>query len=140
MKHIFLATAALTGMLLFPAAIRAQSAPIRESVTIAADQPIPTIPGKRLVSAVVDYPPDAKSAPHHHAGSAFIYAYVLSGEIRSQIDDEPAHVFRQGEGWFERPGAHHAVSENASKTNPARLLAVFILDADDQHLTTPDSH
>ena len=69
---------------------------------------------KRLVSLIVDYPPGASSASHRHARSAFIYAYVLSGEIRSAVDDEPARVYRAGESWFESPGAHHRVSANAS--------------------------
>ena len=70
--------------------------------------------------------------------SAFIYAYVLSGEIRSQVDSEPARVYRTGESWFESPGAHHRVSANASDTDPAQLLAVFIVDAADEQLTTTD--
>ena len=110
-----------------------------ETVTAVADRPIPNIPGKHLVSVVVDYPAGAASASHRHARSAFIYAYVLSGEVRSQVDDEPAHVYRAGETWFENPGAHHRISQNASDTKPARLLAVFIVDdADKQQLTIPD--
>ena len=112
-----------------------------ETVTVAADNPIPTLPGKRLVSLIVDYAPGGSSAAHHHAGSAFIYAYVLSGAVRSQVDSEPVRVYRAGEAWFENPGAHHRVSANASDTEPARLLAVFMVDAADaQQLTTPDRH
>lgn len=111
----------------------------RETVTIIADKPIPNLPGKRLVSHIVEYPPGGGSAPHRHGRSAFIYAYVLSGAIRSQADDEPVRVYRAGEQWFENPGAHHRVSVNASDTEPARLLAVFIADVADQHLTTPDA-
>ena len=91
----------------------------------------PGQPGHRL-------PPWGASAPHRHARSAFIYAYVLSGQIRSQVDDEPARVYRSGETWFESPGAHHPVSANASDTEPARLLAVVIVDAADKQLTIPD--
>jgi quercetin dioxygenase-like cupin family protein len=111
---------------------------IGETVTIAADQPIPNVPGKRLVGLIVDYAPGGSSMAHRHAGSAFIYAYVLSGEIRSQVNDEPARVYRPGEFWFESPGSHHRVSANASETEPARLLAVFIVDASAEQLTTPD--
>jgi quercetin dioxygenase-like cupin family protein len=114
----------------------AHVAPLGETVTVTTDEPIPNLPGKRLVSLVVDYAPGGRSAPHRHARSAFIYAYVLSGEIRSQVDDEPARVYRPGESWFENPGAHHLVSANASDTEPARLLAVFIVDAVDELLTT----
>lgn len=112
-------------------------AALAETVTVAADVAIPNAPGKRLVSLIVDYPPGASSVPHRHARSAFIYAYVLSGQVRSQVDEEPARVYRAGEAWFENPGAEHRVSENASKTEPARLLAVFIVDAAHEQLTTP---
>jgi quercetin dioxygenase-like cupin family protein len=112
----------------------------RETVTVAADKPIPNLPGKRMVSLIVDYPPGASSDAHRHARSAFIYAYVLSGEVRSAVDGEPARVYRAGESWFESPGAHHRVSANASDTESARLLAVFIVDAADEELTIPDSH
>lgn len=113
-------------------------APLRETVTVAADEPIPNLPGKRLVTHIVDYPPGVSSAPHHHARSAFIYAYVLSGAVRSQVDDEPVRVYRPGETWFENPGSYHRVSENASATEPARLLAVLIVDAADEQLVIPD--
>jgi quercetin dioxygenase-like cupin family protein len=123
-----------------PAAGSTHGAPFRETVTVVANEPIPNVPGKRLVSHVVAYPPGGGSAPHRHSRSAFIYAYVLSGEIRSQVDGGPARVYRAGEMWFESPGAHHQVSVNASASEPARLLAVFIADAADEQLTTPDPH
>jgi len=113
-------------------------APLRETVTVAADESIPNLPGKRLVSHIVDYPPGASSAAHHHASSAFVYAYVLSGEIRSQVGDETVRVYRPGETWFESPGSYHRVSANASDTEPARLLAVLIVDDADEQLVIPD--
>ena len=138
MRRSAFVAAAAAAALVPPAAGSTHAAPLREAVTVAADEPIPNLPGKRLVSHIVDYPPGASSAPHRHARSAFIYAYVLSGEIRSQVDDEPARVYRAGEAWFESPGAHHRVSENASDTEPARLLAVLIVDAADEQLVIPD--
>ena len=98
---------------------------------------LPNIPGKKIVTVVVEYPPGGKSPSHRHAPSAFIYAYVLSGSIRSKVDDGPAKVYEEGEDFFEEPGAHHVVSENASKTRPAKMLAVFIVDAGEP-LTTID--
>ncbi len=137
MKTTLLLVAAVLAV---PAIANAHGGPQRETVTPLADEPIPNVPGKHLVSVVVEYPPGASSVPHRHAGSAFIYAYVLSGEVRSQVDDGPARVYRAGEVWFENPGAHHRVSANASDTRPARLLAVFVVDAADRPLTTPDAH
>lgn len=134
----FFAVAGWLAVLAAPAA--AQTAqPHHETVTPTFQHAIPNIPGKNLLSVVVDYPPGGKTEPHHHAASAFIYAYVLSGAIRSQVDDGPAKVYRAGESFFEMPGAHHRVSENASATEPARLLAVFVVDAGDTPLTTTDS-
>ena len=130
---------AATALALSLVASGAEAAPpAAETVTILANTPVANLPGKRLVPHVVDYPPGGKSAPHRHAGSAFIYAYVVSGEVRSAVDDEPARVYRAGEGWFEKPGAHHVVSENASATQPARLLAVFLVDEGETQFTTPD--
>ena len=93
-----------------------------------------------MVALVVTYPPGAKSPAHHHARSAFIYAYVLSGAIRSQVNDQPAKVYRVGEGFNEVPGSHHRINENASDSDPASLLAVFVVDSKDSPLTTPDQN
>ena len=97
------------------------------------------VPGKSLVGVTVSYPPGAKSGAHHHAKSAFIMAYVISGAIRSQVEGEPARVYHAGETWNESPGAHHTISENASATEPAELLAVFLLDTGDGPFTTADN-
>jgi quercetin dioxygenase-like cupin family protein len=109
-----------------------------EQVKPVFNHVIPNIPGKSMIAAVVSYPPGGKSVAHHHAQSAFIYAYVLSGAIRSQVNDEPAKVYRVGEGFYEVPGSHHRISENASDKEPASLLAVFVVDSKDNKLTTRD--
>jgi quercetin dioxygenase-like cupin family protein len=99
---------------------------------------IPNIPGKSLAALVVDYAPGGASRSHTHAKSAFIYAYVVSGAIESQVKDGPKRIYSGDESWYETPGAHHAVSRNASATEPAKLLAVFVVDTDDKILTIPD--
>jgi len=109
-----------------------------EQVKPVFEHIIPNAQGKSMVAVIVSYPPGGKSAAHHHAQSAFIYAYVLSGAIRSQVGDEPAKVYRVGEGFYEVPGSHHRISENASDKEPASLLAVFVVDTNDKPLTTPD--
>ena len=109
-----------------------------EQVKPVFEHIIPNAQGKSMVAVIVSYPPGGKSAAHHHAQSAFIYAYVLSGAVRSQVGDEPPKVYRVGEGFYEIPGAHHRISENASDKEPASLLAVFVVDSKDRPLTTPD--
>ena len=108
-----------------------------ETITPHFEQAIPNIPGKSLVALIVDYTPGGASPPHIHAKSAFVFAYVLSGEIESQVNDGPKRVYSAGESFYETPGSSHPVSRNASKTQPARLLAVFVVDTNDKALTTP---
>ena len=109
-----------------------------EVITPNFEHAIPNIPGKSLIAVVVDHAPGGASHPHTHAKSAFIYAYVVSGAVESQVNDGPKRVYHAGQSFYELPGAHHAVSRNASATEPAKLLAVFVVDTDDKALTTPD--
>jgi quercetin dioxygenase-like cupin family protein len=134
-----LATLAVA-VLLAPTA-HAEPAPHNDQnavVRIVFDQPT-DVPGKSMETATVSYPPGAGSAAHHHAKSAFIMAYVISGVIRSQVEGEPVRVYHAGETWSELRGAHHTISENASATQPAELLAVFLVDTGDGPLTTDDA-
>jgi quercetin dioxygenase-like cupin family protein len=108
-----------------------------QTVTNNFEAAIPNIPGKSLIALEVDYAPGAASPPHTHAKSAFIYAYVISGAIESKVNDGKTRIFRAGESWSEPPGATHSISRNASKTEPAKLLAVFVLDTNDKPLTSP---
>jgi quercetin dioxygenase-like cupin family protein len=108
-----------------------------ETVVPKFDQAIPNIPGKSLIAVEVDYAPGAASPSHTHAKSAFIFAYVLSGEIESKVNDGETRIYKAGESWSEAPGARHQISRNPSKTEPAKLLAVFVVDSGDKPLTTP---
>jgi len=89
---------------------------------------LPNVPGKTLTLVEVDYRPGGFSAPHRHQASGFVFAYVVSGTIRSRVEGGPLRVYRAGQSWTEPPNAHHLVSANASKTTPARLIAYIIAD------------
>lgn len=97
------------------------------SDTLVFTQPLPNVKGKTFTSVIVYFPPDARAAPHRH-GSAFVYAYVLEGTVRSQLAGEPVRTYHQGQNWVEQPGAHHLLTENTSPTKPAKLLVIFISD------------
>jgi quercetin dioxygenase-like cupin family protein len=107
-------------------------------VTQIFDRELPNVPGKSLRAVLVEYGPGASSPSHRHPRSAFIYATVLEGEIRSKVNDDPERVYKAGEAWTEQPGDHHKVSANASATKPARLLAIFVVDAADKEIVIPD--
>src|ERR1700757_1798923 len=107
-------------------------------VTLVYQHQLPNAPGKSIKGVLVEYGPGGYSPAHTHAKSAFIYATVLEGEIRSKVNDGPEKVYRAGENWTEMPGDHHGVSANASTTKPAKILAVFVVDDRDQVLTIFD--
>jgi quercetin dioxygenase-like cupin family protein len=132
-----LAVTAMLAALAVPGAALAQTAP-GHAISPAFREAIPNIPGKSITAIVVSYAPGGKSPSHRHARSAFVVGYVLSGAIRSQVDDGPVQVFHAGERWTEQPGAHHRISENASTTESAKLLAIFVADTNDSELTTND--
>jgi quercetin dioxygenase-like cupin family protein len=73
----------------------------RDTITRAFSEAIPEISGKSINAIVVTYQPGGKSPPHHHARSAFVIGYVLSGSIRSQVNGGEIHVFHAGEHWTE---------------------------------------
>jgi quercetin dioxygenase-like cupin family protein len=107
-----------------------------DDVKLIRAEKLANVPGQTLSVVTVDYPPGGKSRRHHHAGS--VYAYVLSGAVRSESSATgPVKVYKAGESFFEPPGSTHLISENASATKPASLLAVFIAD-DGAQLTTYD--
>lgn len=95
-----------------------------EEIAIVQTRPIPEIPGKQVILATVHYKPGTKSAAHVHPGSVF--AYVLEGQVVSQLDGGAPVTYRAGQSWYEAPGEHHMVSRNASKTEPATLLVWMV--------------
>ena len=125
-------------VLLLLASLLAAPAARAATVVPVLDQLLPNVPGKRMSVITVSYAPGEASGPHRHAESGFLYARVLSGHIRSQVEGAgPVRVYGPGEGWTEGPAAHHLVSGNASASEPASLLEVFVAD-DGAVLTKPD--
>ena len=106
-------------------------------VTLVFDHALPNVPGKSMKGVLVEYGPGVKSSAHMHPKSAFIYATVLEGAIRTSMNDGPVVIYRAGQNFPEMPGDRHTLDENASKTEPAKLLAVFVVDTDEKDLLTP---
>ena len=106
-------------------------------VTLVYQHELPNVPGKSIKGVLVEYGPGGYSPGHTHPKSAFIYATVLEGEIRSQVNDGPVTVYKAGQSFSEMPGDRHSISANASETQPARLLAVFVVDTNEKDLTIP---
>jgi quercetin dioxygenase-like cupin family protein len=133
-------TRLIGGIFLAALALTSASAddPARK-ITVVFDHALPNVPGKSMRGVLVEYGPGASSPAHRHPNSAFISATVLEGAIRSKVNDGPETVYHAGDSWAEMPGDHHAVSANASDSEPAKLLAVFVLDTNETKLVTDDA-
>jgi quercetin dioxygenase-like cupin family protein len=114
----------------------AQSAPAHE-VDVGREEVIPLIrqalsdaPGKNAVMVTVNYAPGQVSVAHYHPGSVF--AYVLEGEVISQLEGQPPKKYKAGDSWYEPPRAKHLISKNASATQPAKLLVWLLLGERDK--------
>ncbi|WP_223448724.1 MULTISPECIES: cupin domain-containing protein [Pseudomonas] len=103
-----------------------------EKVTVLQDEMLKNVPGKKALMIEVDYQPGQSSIAHKHDGTTM--AYVISGEITSQVKGQPAKTYKAGEFWYEPAGSEHLVSKNASATQPARLLAFMVLATDEKVL------
>ncbi len=139
--------AATTFLMLASGSANAQSS-TNKSVTFAGaknakvtqvyQHAVPGIPGKAIKGVLVEYGPGGYSPAHTHAKSAIIYATVIEGSVRSQVGNGSVTTYQTGQNWTELPGDHHRVSANASETQPAKILAVFVVDDVDPELTIPD--
>src|SRR5215471_12634243 len=124
----------LAALLLAADSVAAQSAPANAKTLFQHDLPQVNLNGWSATAVEVSYAPGAGSAAHRHPGITI--AYVLEGEIRSKVGDDPERTYGAGEMFLETPGQLHAVSRNASDTRPARLLAILLAEKG-QALTTP---
>jgi quercetin dioxygenase-like cupin family protein len=127
----------LLATLPFGSALADAPKPESAKTTLVYQHQLPNVPGKSIKGVLVEYGPGGYSPGHTHAKSAFIYATVLEGAIRSQVNNEPVTTYTAGESFSELPGDIHRVSANASETTPAKLLAVFVVDTNEANLTTP---
>ena len=101
----------------------------REEIKVLYDYEIPNAPGKSIVGLQLDYMPNGFTPPHRHGG-ATVVAVILEGEILSGMNGNPPQVYQPGQTFLERPGCHHTVAENNSRTEGAKVVATFVMDTE----------
>ena len=128
MKALHLVAAALA----FSLSASAMAHDPTEKITVLQDQLLKNAPGKKAMMIEVDYQPGQSSIAHKHEGTAM--AYVLDGEVISQVKGEQAITYKKGQFWYEPAGSEHLESKNASSTKPARLLVFMVMAPNEQVL------
>ncbi len=79
---------------------------------------------RNVQAVVIELGPAGGAPPHRH--DVAVLAYVLEGIVENQFDGGAILTHRPGDSWWEAPGTVHNVARNASKTERARLLVVYI--------------
>jgi quercetin dioxygenase-like cupin family protein len=90
-------------------------------------QAIAEFPGHEVTMTTLDIPPGGGSMPHRHP-TTHNFGYVLEGAYRIKLDDGAERVLSKGDTFYEAPNQLHAVSRNASTTEPAKVLVVGIAE------------
>lgn len=130
-KYLVIITAALMA---WNASAHDGHATGQEKRALLQHKSLPDAPGKQGIMATVHYAPGQASVAHEHPGSVF--AYVLEGEVVSQMEGGEPVTYKAGDSWYEPPHAGHLVSRNASQTKPATLV-VFLLSNEGEELSKP---
>ncbi len=99
-------------------------------------QTLPDVAGREVIMITLDIPPGGGSPAHRHPG-AHNFGYVLEGAYKIKLDNGPETVLTKGQTFYEAPGQLHAVSANASNTEPAKVLVVVVNEAG-KPLTVPE--
>jgi quercetin dioxygenase-like cupin family protein len=81
---------------------------------------------KEGLMITVDYPPGGSSGIHRH--NAHVFVYVLQGALVMQVKGGPLTTVGAGQSFYEGPDDIHAVSRNASTTEPAKFVVFMVKD------------
>ena len=97
-------------------------------VAMLFKQDLADMPGKAGQLLTVEFAPGEVSAAHRHNAHTFVY--VLEGSVVMQVQGGEAKTLTSGQTFYENPDDIHTVANNASDTEPAKILVFFIKDSD----------
>ncbi len=102
----------------------------KDRARVLLSTPIPALDGAHVKTTLVEvnYGPGEASPPHTHPCA--VVGYVVEGSLRMRVEGQPEKLYSVGESFYEAPNGVHAVSANASATQPAKLIAYFVCDHD----------
>ena len=126
LSYVALLIAMLSATAALPALSQQPTPATRVSTLLK--QAIAEFPGREIMVITLDIPPGAGSPPHRHPGH-HVFGYVLEGTYKIKLDQGPETVVAKGQTFYEAPGQLHAVSANASQTEPAKVLAFIVLES-----------
>jgi quercetin dioxygenase-like cupin family protein len=95
---------------------------------VAFARALPALDGAHLKVTLVEVTYGPGEFSHAHSHPCPVVGYVIAGAVRMQVKGEKQTIYRAGDSFYEAPHGVHAVSANASTTEPARFVAYFVCD------------
>jgi quercetin dioxygenase-like cupin family protein len=95
---------------------------------VAFARALPALDGTHLKVTLVEVTYGPGESSHAHSHPCPVVGYVIAGAVRMQVKGEAEAIYRAGDSFYEAPHGVHAVSANASATEPATFLAYFVCD------------
>jgi quercetin dioxygenase-like cupin family protein len=95
-------------------------------VTSLMSKDLPEHPGKEALMITVEHAPGGASVMHRHNAHAFVY--MLEGSVVMQLKGGQQVTLTPGQTFYEGPDDVHLLDRNASSTQPAKFLVLFIKD------------
>lgn len=89
-----------------------------------------------VVLVELNIPPGARSSGPGHSHPGPVLGYIVEGQMRFAINNEPEQVLPVGRTFFEPSGAVHTTNGSARTDGPTRAV-VFMLVPKGSPLTAP---
>jgi quercetin dioxygenase-like cupin family protein len=83
-----------------------------------------SVPGREAVTAVVDFEPGAKAAPHTHPGEEV--GFVIEGKLLVEQEGKPAQTVEAGHAFLIAAGAVHSATNTA--TGATKIVSTYIVE------------
>ena len=132
-RRTFLGAAMAT---LLPIGSEAQTTAPRPPAELARHALTGPFEGHELVLVELNLPPGSRTAGPGHRHPGPVLGYVVEGQIRFAINNEPEKILPVGGTFFEPSGAVHTMNGAARTDGPTRAV-VFMLVPKGSPLTAP---
>ena len=132
-RRTFLGIAAAS---LLPIGIDAQTTAPRPVTELARHALTGPLDGFEVVLVELNIPPGQRSSGPGHRHPGPVLGYIVEGQMRFAINNDPEQILPVGRTFFEPSGAVHTTTGSAATEGPTRAV-VFMLVPKGSPLTAP---
>jgi quercetin dioxygenase-like cupin family protein len=131
-----IAAASLLPASLLPVGIDAQTSGPRSPAELARHALTGPLEGLEVVLVQLNIPPGQRGSGPGHRHPGPVLGYIVEGQMRFAINNEPEQILPAGGTFFEPSGAVHTTNGSPTTDGPTRAV-VFMLVPKGSPLTAP---